>query len=66
MPARSRGRLDAGTSLVKMARFISETPAGSFVKAVQKAAKELLHERFLTDESANTFIQAAEASDVLR
>jgi len=49
-----------------MARFISETPAGSFVKAVQKAAKELLHERFLTDESANTFIQAAEASDVLR
>jgi len=37
-----------------------------FVKAVEKAAKELKHERFLLDEDAEKFIQAAEASDVLR
>jgi hypothetical protein len=37
-----------------------------FVKAVRKAAKELVRERFLLEEDANTFIGAAEASDVLR
>jgi hypothetical protein len=37
-----------------------------FVKAVRKAAKELVHERFMLEEDANTFISAAEASDVLR
>ena len=37
-----------------------------FVKAVEKAAKELVHERFLLEEDAETFIRAAEASDVLR
>jgi len=37
-----------------------------FVKAVDKAAKELVKERFLLEEDAQTFIKAAEASDVLR
>ena len=37
-----------------------------FVKAVRKAAKKLVHERFLLEEDANTFISAAEASDVLQ
>jgi hypothetical protein len=37
-----------------------------FVKAVAKAAQELVHERFLLQEDANTFIQTAQASDVLR
>jgi Alpha/beta hydrolase domain len=37
-----------------------------FVDAVKKAAKELVHERFLLEEDANAFIQAAEVSDVLR
>jgi hypothetical protein len=37
-----------------------------FVKAVRKAAKELVHERFLLEEDAEIFINAAEASDVLR
>ncbi len=37
-----------------------------FVDAVEKAARELVHERFLLADDANTFIQAAQASDVLR
>jgi hypothetical protein len=37
-----------------------------FVDAVEKAARELVHERFLLKEDANTFIQAAQVSDVLR
>lgn len=37
-----------------------------FVKAVEHAAKKLVHEGFLLEEDANTFISAAEASDVLR
>jgi hypothetical protein len=37
-----------------------------FVKAVRKAAKKLVRERFLLEEDAETFIRAAEASDVLR
>ena len=37
-----------------------------FVKAVEKAAKHLVHERFLLEEDADTFNSAAEASDVLR
>jgi hypothetical protein len=37
-----------------------------FVNAVTKAARELVHERFLLPDDANTFIQAAQASDVLR
>jgi len=37
-----------------------------FVKAVEHAAKKLVHEGFLLEEDANTFISAAEASDVLQ
>jgi hypothetical protein len=37
-----------------------------FVKHVEHAAKQLVKERFLLEEDANTFINAAEASDVLR
>jgi Alpha/beta hydrolase domain len=37
-----------------------------FVKAVMYAAKHLVHERFLLEEDAETFIRAAEASDVLK
>jgi len=37
-----------------------------FVKAVQKAAMELVHERFLLQEDANTWVSTAEASNVLR
>jgi hypothetical protein len=37
-----------------------------FVKAVKKAVKELVRERFLLEEDAETYIRAAEASDVLR
>jgi hypothetical protein len=37
-----------------------------FVKAVKKAAKELVKERFLLQEDADAFIGAAEASDVLK
>ena len=37
-----------------------------FVKAVEKAARELVHERFLLEEDANAFISAAEASNVLK
>ncbi len=37
-----------------------------FVKAVKKAAKKLVHERFLLEEDAEAFVSAAEASDVLR
>jgi len=37
-----------------------------FVKAVAKAAQELVHERFLLQDDADTFIQAAQASDVLK
>jgi hypothetical protein len=36
------------------------------VKAVEKAAKHLVKERFLLEEDAETFISAAEASDVMR
>jgi len=37
-----------------------------FVKAVEKAARQLVKERFLLEEDAAAFIQAAEESDVLR
>ena len=37
-----------------------------FVKAVTKAANELVKERFLLGEDANAFIDAAQTSDVLR
>jgi hypothetical protein len=37
-----------------------------FVKAVKKASKELVNERFLLQEDADAFIRAAETSDVLR
>jgi len=37
-----------------------------FVKAVEKAARELVHERFLLEEDADAFISAAEASNVLK
>ncbi len=37
-----------------------------FVKAVRKAAMDLVHDRFLLQEDANTWIKAAEASNVLR
>jgi len=37
-----------------------------FVKAVKKAAKKLVKEGFLLEEDAETYIRAAEASDVLR
>jgi hypothetical protein len=38
----------------------------NFVKEVEKAAKDLVKERFLLPEDAQRFIDAAEASDVLR
>ncbi len=37
-----------------------------FVKAVRKAAMDLVHDRFLLQEDADTWIKAAEASNVLR
>jgi len=37
-----------------------------FVRAVRRAARELVRERFLLEEDATTLINAAEASDVLR
>src|SRR5882672_2827884 len=37
-----------------------------FVRAVTKAANELVKERFLLQEDANAFIDAAQTSDVLR
>jgi hypothetical protein len=37
-----------------------------YVEAVAKAAQDLVHERFLLQEDATTFIQAAQASEVLR
>jgi len=37
-----------------------------FVKEVEKAAKKLVHERFLLQEDAETYIHAAEASSVLK
>jgi alpha/beta hydrolase family protein len=37
-----------------------------FVRAVTKAANELVKERFLLEEDANAFIDAAQTSDVLR
>ena len=37
-----------------------------FVKSVEKAAKKLVKERFLLEEDAETYIQAARDSDVLR
>ena len=37
-----------------------------FVKAVSRAARELVTERFMLEEDANAFISAAQASDVLR
>jgi hypothetical protein len=37
-----------------------------FVRAVRRAARELVRERFLLEEDANTFVTAAQASDVLR
>jgi hypothetical protein len=37
-----------------------------FVRAVTKAASELVDERFLLEEDADAFINAAQASDVLR
>jgi hypothetical protein len=37
-----------------------------FVRAVERAARRLVHERFLLEEDAQRFIDAAEASDVLR
>jgi Alpha/beta hydrolase domain len=37
-----------------------------YVKAVEKAAKKLVQERFLDQEAADRFISAAEASNVLR
>jgi hypothetical protein len=37
-----------------------------FVKAVEKAAKHLVKEGFLLEEDAGAYVQAAEASDVLR
>ena len=37
-----------------------------FVRAVKKAAKDLVKERFMLEEDAQTYIQAAEASGVLR
>jgi hypothetical protein len=33
---------------------------------VRKAAMDLVHDRFLLQEDANTWIKAAEASNVLR
>src|SRR5262249_53254455 len=36
-----------------------------FVRAVRRAARELVHARFLLEEDATTLINAAEASDVL-
>ena len=37
-----------------------------FVKTVAKAAQELVHERFLLPDDADTFVQAAQDSDVLK
>jgi hypothetical protein len=37
-----------------------------FVKAVENAAKALVKERFMLEEDAQTFVEAAEASDILR
>jgi len=37
-----------------------------FVKEVEKAAKKLVHERFLLQEDAETYIHTAEASSVLK
>jgi hypothetical protein len=37
-----------------------------FVRAVTKAANELVKERFLLEEDANAFIDAAQTSNVLR
>lgn len=37
-----------------------------FVKAVTKAAKELVGERFMLQEDAERYIKAASGSDVLR
>ncbi len=37
-----------------------------FVKAVAKAANELVRERFLLQQDAEAFVQAAESSDVLK
>jgi hypothetical protein len=41
------------------------THAG-FVRAVTKAAKDLVKERFMLEEDAEKFIQAAEDSEILR
>jgi hypothetical protein len=37
-----------------------------FVRAVRRATRELVQERFMLEEDANTLIDAAEASDILR
>ncbi len=37
-----------------------------FVSAVRQAARQLVRERFMLAEDADTFIEAARASDVLR
>ena len=37
-----------------------------FVRAVRRAARELVQERFMLEEDANTLINAAETSDILR
>jgi alpha/beta hydrolase family protein len=37
-----------------------------FVRAVRQAARQLVRERFMLDEDADTFIEAAQNSDVLR
>jgi hypothetical protein len=37
-----------------------------FVRAVQTATRELVEERFLLKEDATAFVEAAQASDVLK
>jgi hypothetical protein len=37
-----------------------------FVQAVRRGTRQLVHERFMLEEDANTLINAAEASDILR
>jgi hypothetical protein len=37
-----------------------------FVKAVEKAARDLVRERFLLQQDADAFIQAAQSSTILQ
>jgi len=62
---RPLGAFDATTKAERVARRTLQNDAG-YVKAVEKAVKGLMKERFLIEEDAVRFIHDAEASSVLR